>query len=66
MSVIVYTLRKTIMINYFRLDYYYWLIGRPVIGTYGKWYKYIIPKRLTFKSDEAIYKWLWFNFSWEI
>jgi len=33
-----------------------------VIGVYGKWYNYIIPKRLTLTSNPPIYKWLWWNF----
>ena len=27
---------------------------------HSQWYYYIIPKRLTLKSNPAIYKWLWF------
>ena len=50
----------------------YKLIGSPVLGVYTapKWYKYIIPRRLTGKYDSmgkkqpAIYCWLGFNFSW--
>ena len=47
----------------------YELIGRPVYASWnryrrGRWYRYIIPRRLTLKSNPAIYKWLWWNFSW--
>lgn len=42
----------------------YFLIGGPVVGKYGKWYKYIRPHRLTLKHNPAIYKWMWWNFSW--
>ena len=45
--------------------YFYALIGKPVIGSYGKWYKYIRPRRLTLKRNQSIYKWLWWNFTWD-
>jgi hypothetical protein len=27
---------------------------------WGRWYHYIIPKRLTLKCNPPVYKWLWF------
>ena len=32
---------------------------------WGKWHKYIIPKRLTLKSNPPIYKWLWWYISFK-
>ena len=43
----------------------YKLIGSPVNGSYMKWYRYIIPRRITLKRNPAIYCWLGFNFMWE-
>jgi len=40
-------------------------MGRPVVGTYGKWHRYLIPKRLTLESNPAIFKWLFWNFTWD-
>jgi len=31
----------------------------------SEWYNYILPKRLTLKSNPAVYKWLCFAFSWD-
>lgn len=28
----------------------------------SQWYNYLIPKRLTLKSNPPVYKWLWFVF----
>ena len=42
---------------------YKW-IGQPVIARHGKWYKRLIPRRLTGRHNPAIYGWLCFNFSW--
>ena len=39
-------------------------LDSPVIGICHKWYDYIIPKRLTLKSNPGVYKWLWWNFAW--
>jgi hypothetical protein len=43
----------------------YKLIGSPGRSiVIPKWYNYIIPKRITVKSNPPIYKWLWWNFAW--
>lgn len=38
----------------------------------NKWYKYLVPRRLTLKTNPPIYEWLWFvwgnrtqNLIWE-
>lgn len=45
------------------------MIGRLEIvrGFYTKrrWWRYLYPKRLTIKSDPAVYCWLGFNFGRE-
>lgn len=47
---------------------FYNIIGRPVVskgfGTTGFRKRYIILRRLTLKTNPAIYKWLWWNFTW--
>lgn len=35
---------------------------RIVIARYGKWWAYLLPRRLTLKHNPPIYRWLWFNF----
>ena len=42
----------------------YEFIGSPVNGKYMRWYKYLLPRRVTLKSNPAIYCWLGFNFAW--
>jgi len=44
----------------------YRLCGSPVRAAYGKrvWWKYLLPRRLTLKSNPAIYRWLFWNFGW--
>jgi len=31
----------------------------------GEWYYYLLPKRLTLKSNPAVYRWLCFVYSWD-
>ena len=42
----------------------YKLIGSPVNGIYMKWYKYLIPRKITMPRNPTIYCWLGFNFHW--
>ena len=46
------------------LNKLYKLIGSPVNGKYMRWYKYLLPRRITLPKNPAIYCWLGFNFSW--
>ena len=42
----------------------YQCIGSPVNGKYMRWYKYLLPRRITLGKNPPIYCWLGFNFSW--
>ncbi len=48
------------------IKFLYHLIGSPVYGKYGKWYRYLKPKRLTLEIHVPVYKWLWWVLHWAI
>jgi hypothetical protein len=41
------------------------LIGNPVYTRYPIKEFYLLPKRLTLKSNPAIYRWGYWNYSWD-
>jgi len=43
------------------------LLGHPVRSQVAKraWAHYWRPRRLTLKSNPAVYRWLFWNFSWD-
>ena len=48
------------------LHHIWHLLGRPCVAQFGKNHLcFWRPKRLTLAHNPAVYRWLWWNFTWD-